>query len=326
MKVVHQVAYAAPADAVQCVEVDELGPATGDQVTVEMEAFPINPADVLALTGDYAARPPLPVIPGAEGVGKVVEAGPGVASLKVGDRVIPLDRGNWVQRKQVNEENVVRIDAAADVLQLAMLKVNPATAHLMLSRYVDLQPGDYVIQNAANSGVGTCVIALAKRLGVRTINVVRRPELRASIEARGADLVLVDGDELASEVREAVGDAPVRLAIDAVAGSSCMRLSKCLSEEGVVVNYGLLSGEPCMINASETVFRSISLQGFWLAKMLMQMPRDQKEALYAELAPLVSDGTLNVPVERTYRIDEIDRAVSHAARSARDGKVLVTPN
>lgn len=326
MKVVQQVAYTNPRDAVICADVDDLAEPQGEQVVLEMEAFPINPADVLTLTGSYAARPPLPTLLGAEGVGRVIAVGPDVSGIEVGDRVMPLDRDNWVQRKLVPASQAVKVDPDGDPLQLAMLKVNPATSYLMLNRYVDLQPGDYVVQNAANSAVGLGVIALAKRKGIRTINVVRRESLKSELESRGADLVVVEGEDLSERVRAAVGDAPVRLALDAVAGTSCLHLSQCLSDEGIVVNYGLLSGQPCAINASETVFRSISLQGFWLAKMLRNMGEPERTSLYAELTPLLADGTLSPPIEATYGIEQIKDAVEHAARAQRGGKILVTPN
>jgi NADPH:quinone reductase-like Zn-dependent oxidoreductase len=127
-------------------------------------------------------------------------------------------------------------------------------------------------------------------------------------------------------VRAEVGDAPIRLAIDAVAGASCMRLAACLSNGGTVVNYGLLSGDPCMIDPQDTIFRGIALGGFWLAPHLQAAPRDDLESLYAELAALVLDGALSTPVEATYPIEDIQTAVAHAARSGRQGKVLVTPN
>lgn len=73
-----------------------------------------------------------------------------------------------------------------------MMGINPPTAVLLLREYVDLQPGDWVAQNAANSGVGRLVIAIAKTRGLRTINFVRRAELVAELKAAGGDIVVVD--------------------------------------------------------------------------------------------------------------------------------------
>jgi NADPH:quinone reductase-like Zn-dependent oxidoreductase len=214
----------------------------------------------------------------------------------------------------------------ADPLQLAMLKINPPTAYLMLTRYRDLAAGDWVIQNAANSGVGSYLISLAKASGVRTVNVVRRTDLIASLEKQGADVVLVDGPDLAQRVRAVVGDGRMPLAVDAVAGDATGRLAECLSEGGVVVNYGLLSGMPCAVDAHQIVFRGITLTGFWLVKFLTTMPTEEKGSLYAELADRVASGELNVDVESVYAIEDIASALEHAARAKRGGKILVAPN
>jgi NADPH:quinone reductase-like Zn-dependent oxidoreductase len=195
----------------------------------------------------------------------------------------------------------------------------------MLRNYVSLQPGDWVIQDAANSGVGSNLIRLARADGIRTVNVVRREELAAPLQAMGADLVLVDGEDLAERAR-AAGAGPIRLAIDAIGGEAVMRLAACLAEGGTVVNYGMLSGKPRMLGSDQTVFRSITLTGFWLQKNLTSMPRAGLEALYADLAARVADGRLRVEVEASYPIEEIQAALAHAGREGRGGKILVTAN
>lgn len=326
MKIVQIAAFGEPQEVAACVEVPELGPPAEDEVLVEVEAFPINPVDLLTIEGRYATRPALPATPGSESVGRVLAAGPAVRDVAVGDRVINLGRSNWVQRLKVKAETVLKVPASADVLQLAMLKINPATAHSMLRNYVALKPGDWLIQDAANSGVGTCLIALAKAQGLKTVNVVRRAELAAPLEALGADVVVVDGDDLAERVAAATGGADIKLAIDAVAGAACQRLAECLGEGGTLVNYGMLSDQPCTIDPHQVVFRGITLTGFWLAKVLGATARAEVAALYDGLAGRVADGSLKVAVEATYPIEDIGRALAHAGREARGGKVLVTPN
>ena len=326
MKVVEFESFGAPHEVAACVDAPDPGPPADDEVVIEVEAFPINPVDLLTIAGRYATRPTLPAIPGAEGAGRVAEVGAGVSALSPGDRVMHLGRANWVQRLKAKAALVVKLPADADALQLAMLKVNPATACLMLRDTVTLSPGDWVIQNAANSGVGNHVIRLAGAQGVRTVNVVRRESLAAPLAAIGADVVVVDGDGLAERVRERAGGADIRLALDAVAGDACDRLAGCLAEGGTIVNYGLLSGRPCAVSPQHTVFRGITLTGFWLVKALGGMAPDEIAALYADLAARVASGALRVEVEATYAIEDIGAALAHAGREGRDGKILVTPN
>ncbi len=326
MKVVEFASFGAPHEVAACVDAPDPGPPADDEVVVEIEAFPINPVDLLTIEGRYAVKPPLPAIPGSEGAGRVAAVGAGVSGVRPGDRVMHMGRSNWVQRLKAKAALVVKLPEDADPLQLAMLKVNPATACLMLRDYVTLAAGDWLIQDAANSAVGNHVIRLAGAQGVRTVNVVRRESLEARLEAIGADVVVVDGDGLAERVRERTGGAEIRLAIDAVAGEACDRLAGCLAEGGTIVNYGLLSGRPCAVSPHHTVFRGITLTGFWLVKALGRMGQDEVGALYADLARRVAEGALRVEIEATYGIEDIKAALAHAGREGRDGKILVTPN
>jgi trans-2-enoyl-CoA reductase len=330
MKVVQIDAFGAAHEVARIVEFPEPKPPAGDEVLVEVEAFPINPVDLLTIAGTYAVRPPLPAVPGSEALGRVLAVGDGVTHVAAGDRVLMMSRGNWAQRKTIKSAEAIPIDVAiavdADPLQLAMLKINPPTAHLMLTRYRELAPGDWLIQNAANSSVGTSLISLAKARTIGTVNVVRRADLIEPMKEKGADVVLVDGPDLAQRVRAAIGDGAVPLAIDAVAGDATGRLAECLSEGGVIVNYGMLSALPCAVDPHQIVFRGITLTGFWLVKFLTAMSGEEIAALYGELGTRVASGELAVDVEAVYPMEKIGPALEHAARANRGGKILVTPN
>jgi len=318
-------AFGRPEDAVELVELEDPGEPGAEEVTVEAEFAPINPADVLNLEGKYGAKPPpLPMFPGGEGVGRVAKTGAAIRHVKPGDRVLLPGPGCWREKFKAAGRAVFALPEGVDPKQLAMLRVNPPTAHLMLHQFVAPKPGQWVIQNAANSGVGHCLIRLAKLAGVRTINVVRRDELVAPLRAFGGDVVVTDGPDLDARVRAEIGEAPLPLAIDAVAGSATQRLARCVSDGGTVVNYGVLSDEPCMVDGRETVFRDVRLHGFWLRKWFADTPPAQIAALYRELAERLRDGTLAVDVEAVYPIRRIKEAVAHAARGGRSGKILIS--
>lgn len=205
-----------------------------------------------------------------------------------------------------------------------MLRVNPPTAYLMLHDFVPVKAGNWVIQNAANSGVGHCLIRLARQEGLKTVNVVRRDELIAPLRAFGGDVVLTDGPDLDARVRVAIGDGALPLAIDAIGGSGTQRLARCVQEGGTVVNYGLLSGEACTVDGRETVFRNVALRGFWLRRWYMETPPEQIAAMIRKLAGKIADGTLAVEVEAIYPFRKIKEAVAHAARAGRSGKILMS--
>ena len=326
MKIARFSTFGRPEAVIDCVEAADPPAPKPDEVALEVLAFPINPADLLTIEGLYASRPPLPAIPGAECVARVRAAGDAVEDLREGDLVIPLDRENWLQRKVAKASRVIKAPAGVDPLQLAMLKVNPPTAWLMMTKYADLAPGEWLLQTAANSGVGHCLIQLAKAAGLRTVNVVRRAGLDEELTALGADVVLLDGPDLAQRITAATQGAKIRLAIDAVGGSQIVRFGDALADEAIVLNYGRLSGENPQLSGHQCVFKRLVLTGFWLVPWLQKLSRQEVEALYAGLARRMAEGTLRIPVEKTFPIEEIKEAVALANAYRRGGKVLVTPN
>lgn len=318
--------FGAPEKVIELFDEPDPGEPGPGEVVIDTEFVPINPADLLNLQGLYgASRPKLPMTPGAEGVGRIVKVGEGVKHVKAGDRTLLPGPGCWRARVKAPAKVVFALPAGGDPQQLSMLRVNPPTADLMLNTFVPPQAGHWVMQNAANSGVGHCLIRLAKRAGVKTVNVVRREELMAPLKAFGADVVLVDGPDLAARVRAAIGSAGVLpLAIDAVGGEGTLRLAQSVDDGGTVVNYGLLSGEACRVDARETVFRDITLRGFWLRNWFMKTAPADIGARYQALAALVADGTLAVEVEAVYPAAEFAKALAHAGKAGRSGKVLVS--
>jgi NADPH:quinone reductase-like Zn-dependent oxidoreductase len=289
-------------------------------------AFPINPADLSMCRGNYRLRPPLPATPGAECVGRVAAVGIGVGGIKPGDIVINLQRENWTQRRRIEAKDAIPLPAGLDLVQAAMLRINPATALLLLEDHVALKPGEWVIQNVANSAVGRLVIPLARARGLRTVNVVRRASLFRALTALGADVCVVDGPELAASVKAQTGGASIRLGLDAVSGPATGRISACLGEGGVVCNYGSMSGEEPVMPRSGLGNLGQSLVGFVLGRGLAKRSLAEIRALYADLAEQVLKGVLSAPVEQVYPIEEIRTALVHAQRGERSGKILVAPN
>ncbi|HMH54476.1 MAG TPA: zinc-dependent alcohol dehydrogenase family protein [Candidatus Acidoferrum sp.] len=318
--------YGPPEDGVRCADVPDVGAPGAGEVVFEVLAFPINPADVSMCRGSYRLRPTLPATPGAECLGRVTAVGADVVHAKVGDLVVNLQRENWAQKRRVKADDVIPVPAGVDVLQGAMLRINPATALLLLSDIVDLKPGDWVIQNVANSAVGRLVIALAKGRGIKTMNVVRRESLFAELTALGADACVVDGPELAEMVKEKTVGAPIRLGLDAVSGRATARLSGCVGEGGAICNYGSMSGEDPVMSRASLVGNGQKLVGFILGRALATRTPAQVRAIYSDLGAQVAKGMLSAPVEKVYPIEEIKAALTHAQRGERTGKILVAPN
>ncbi|MEQ1692006.1 MAG: zinc-dependent alcohol dehydrogenase family protein [Gemmatimonas sp.] len=313
-----------PQDVIQCVEFT-LPPLAAGEALIEVLAAPINPSDVLTLTGEYGMLPPLPAVGGNEGVGRVSAIGENGA-LRIGQRVVlPVGSGTWTSHLVARADALIPLPDAGDVVQLSMLSVNPATASLLLSEFVTLDQGEWVIQNTANSAVGRYLIQLAKRRGVKTVSVVRRADAIESLQSLGGDVVLVDGPDLAKRVAEATGKAKIRLGIDATGGAATDRIARSLAIGGTVVNYGAMSGEACKIAPGSFVFRDITLRGFWLAFWFRNSTRARQQALYGELVQLIAQGALSTAVHATYPLTQIKEAVAAAAASGRDGKIVMVP-
>jgi NADPH:quinone reductase-like Zn-dependent oxidoreductase len=224
----------------------------------------------------------------------------------------------------INGGDAVPVDPKADPLQLSMLGINPLTADLLLRRFTDLAPGAWVGQTGANSAVGRYVIALAKQAGLRTLNLVRRPEVAADLVAQGADAVVVSGPDLAGQLAAALGTDRLSLLLDAVGGDAVTELAHSLVFGGTIVSYGGMSGAPVVVSTADLIFRDVSVRGFWLKHWLDATPRAQIAEHYGRLAALVADGALRAPIDATYRLDQYREAVAHAARAGRAGKVLFT--
>ena len=301
-----------PEEHIQPVEFEKPELKAGEAL-VEVIASPINPSDVLTLTGEYGMLPSLPAVGGNEGVGRVAELGPDAKGPEVGQTVLlPVGIGTWATHVVADARKLVPLPNEADPKQLAMMTINPPTALLMLTEFVDLQEGDWVIQNAANS--------------VKTVNVVRRESAIETVKAEGGDVVLVDGPDLHKRVREATGKGSVRLAIDAVGGASTDHIADCLAEGGTLVNYGMMSGEPCQVSPRNIVFRGVTVKGFWLAKWFENASQEDQMKVFGQLTRLIATGKLQARIAAEYDVSEIREAVKAAASGERDGKVLVVPS
>src|SRR6266699_1915874 len=318
MRAIQLTAYGNPVEGLKYVDIpgpDDPGP---NQVLIGVEFCPINPSDLLLAKGMYALRPALPTVIGNEGVGRVLNVGPGVRNVKVGDRVLaPLSSFTWRERMVASANGLFALPLDADPQQLAMLAINPPTAALLLSEYVDLKPGEWVVQNAANSGVGRWVIAFAKTRGLKTVNIVRRPELVAELEAIGGDVVVVDSPDVSDRIKTAVGQAEPRLGLDGVSGPATGVLAATLSPRGTPVSFAAMSEGPMSINPLDFIFKPLTMRGFWLGHPEIAA---KIAPAVARAAEMIASGLVQVPVAGTYPLSAIKEAVAHAQRG---GKILL---
>ena len=317
-----------PHEVIELVD-DDAGVPLPNEVLIEIEATAVMLNDLYCIRGKKGFDRPLPFVPGNQGVGRIVAVGPGVGEFRVGDRVyLPSNGGTWRHVMRAPVDALFKAPRNCDPVPLATLTGNLLTAYFMLEDVVALDPGEWVLQNAANSNCGEYVIRLAKRRGLRSVNVVRRSNLASELTAMGADAVVVDGPQLAERVQKATGGASIRLALDALAGEATARLARCLAPGGTIANYGLVTDSQCVVDVTTLMFSDIRLIGYYKSRSLEMRSGVECLAIHEEVGALVAEGILPMKVAGTYPLESISAALLHAAQTGegREGKVILTPN
>ncbi len=288
-----------------------------------MRAAPINPADLNQIEGKYPIRPEFPATPGFEGAGVVIDLGAKVTNVATGALVIlPHNVGTWRDAVAVKADELVVVPAGIEPVHAAMLKINPMTAWRLLHDYVQLQKGDWLIQNAANSAAGRAVIQIAHELGYKTINVVQRAELTEELRTQGGDIVVVDGENLRDEVKTATSGAQIRLGLNAVGGDSALRLANCLAPGSTMVTYGAMSLQPLKIPNGLLIFKDLRFRGIWINKWYDNATKEERMEAFEPLFGMAKRGLLKTKVEKAYPLSEAKAAVTHAVQGKRSGKII----
>ena len=302
-------------------ELPELEPG---EVLIKLLASPINPSDIGAILGKYGSLKELPATAGLDGIGEIVEVGSSVSNVSVGQWVrIPESNGVWQNYTIAPADQLRALPQGMDAHSASMASVNPPTAIRLLEDYSDLQPGDWVIQNGANSNVGVAVIQYAKKLSLRTINVVRREELRQPLLDLGADVVVTEDEDYHKQIESLIGGPKPKLALNSIGGESALKLLNSLCNGGTHVTFGAMTFEPIRFPTRQLIFQDIKICGFWLTQWRKDNPTEVDRALDDQVYSLIGDGTFKFPVAATYPLAEFPKAFEHV-REPRFGKVLLT--
>ncbi|KAM4581504.1 enoyl-[acyl-carrier-protein] reductase, mitochondrial [Odontesthes bonariensis] len=323
--------YGDPSRVVQLGKVD-LPPVGAKDVLVKMLAAPVNPSDINMIQGTYAILPDVPAVGGNEGVAQVIEVGSHVKSLKTGDWVIPRDAGlgTWRTEAVFAEDDVISLPNDIPLLSAATLGVNPCTAFRMLSDFEALKPGDSVIQNAANSGVGQAVIQIAAARGINTINVIRdRPEftqLSDRLKAMGATYVIREEDLRRPEMKEMFKTcSKPKLALNGVGGKSATELLRHLQFGGSLVTYGGMSKQPVTVPVSALIFKDVKVKGFWVTQWKRVHSHDGKlfRGMLDELCSLIQQGKLTAPACTEVGLQDYHKALDAAMQPFTSSKQVL---
>ena len=296
------------------------------EVRVKTVLASIHNHDLLTIRGKYGFKPEMPAIAGSEAVGVVDAVGSEVKNLKVGQRVAAASvQATWAEYFVADEDMVFAIPESLDDEMAAQLIAMPLSA-LMLLEFLEVESGQWIIHNAANGAVGKSLAMLAAARGVNTINVVRSSDAIKELEAIGAENnVSTDNEDWKEQVKAILGEDKISAAVDSVGGENGGELLSLLGHGGTFAVFGAMSGKPMVLNPTHMIFKQATMKGFWGSKLSQEMSVENKQRLINELIERAVEGKLKLPVEATFDLADITKAVDGKLQSGKNGKVLLKP-
>ncbi|ALE73938.1 alcohol dehydrogenase [Pseudonocardia sp. EC080610-09] len=308
-------------------------------VVVRVEATGLCASDRFAWAG-HDDDVELPIVPGHELVGRIVETGSAVTRFRAGDRVTTpfvcgcgtcahcaagqtqvcpdqeqpgfTHPGSFAELVQLHhaDHNLVRVPDDVDAAGAALLGCRVATAYRALVDRGGIRPGDRVLVLGAG-GVGLSAVLIAGALGAGAVVADPAPAARARAEALGA-VATVDPSAGPDAVRDAVGDGGAVLAVEAAGRAESLALGvRALRRQGTLVQVGLLAAEP-VVPVPEMIAKELTLRG----------SHGMAAAGYPRLMELVADGRLDPSRLVTSRIT-LDEAPAALAARPEPGEVVV---
>lgn len=260
-----------------------------------------------------------PAVPGNECVAEVLEVGSSVKSLKAGDKIIPFSTGlgTWRSHAIYKEEEVMKMPGDIPLPEASTISVNPCTAYRMLKDFVDLKPGDTVIQNGANSACGQNVIQICKALNVNVVGVIRdRPDIASLVEylkSLGANEVLTEEQCRSTKIFKSNELRKPKLALNCVGGKNALEMSKHLDHEGVMVTYGGMSREPVFAPTSSLIFKNLQFRGFWMTRWKEQKGKtEEAKRMFDDIFQMIQCGVLKAPNHQLVPFENYQNAVENA--------------
>lgn len=325
MRAVTHPVFGEPADVLETTELPDPTPGAGE-VRVRLLASPIHNHDLWTIRGTYGFKPELPARSGTEAVGVVEELGEGVENLQVGQRVATGGTfGVWAEQFIARAATLIPVPEGLPDDQAAQLVSMPFSA-ISLIDFLDVKPGDWIVQNAANGAVGRMVAQMGRARGLNILGLVRRSAAVTELAEQGIDrVVAVDTDDWRDKVAEITGGAPIIAGVDSVGGESSGHVLSLLGENATLVVFGAMDAPVMQLASGPVIFRHITIKGFWGSKVSTEMDAAKRGRLFGELAQHLSSGVLTLPVSATFPLDQAREAARASLTAGRVGKVLLRP-
>ncbi|WP_062076569.1 zinc-binding dehydrogenase [Demequina globuliformis] len=325
MRALVQQQFGDPTKVLKVEEVATPNPGPG-QARVRMILSPIHNHDLWTVSGNYGFKPEMPAGAGTEAVGIVEELGEDVDGLEIGQRVVSAGTfGVWAEEFVADAASLIPIAEAVPDQVAAQLVSMPFSAIALLDS-LNLDEGDWLIQNAANGAVGRLVAQLAKARGIHVVGLVRSPERVDELAAQGIeDVVATDQDGWKDRVAEITDGAPLKVGVESVGGTAAGDVLSLLAENGTLVVFGAMASPSIQLASGDVIFKQATVKGFWGSKVSATISAEDRSRLMQELFARLTDGTITLPVEAVYPLDQIADAARANYVPGRAGKVLLKP-
>lgn len=324
----YKAAILAEANVPLTVEERKIAKLKKGEVWIKMQAAPINPSDLVMLTGEYPHKKTYPYAPGLEGSGLVVASGGGfMANYMLGKRVACSSSekgdGTWAEYMKVYASNCIPLNSALDFEQGASALVNPSTALALLER---VEQGEHksFINTAAGGALGKMIIKLAKHKNLLCISIVHREAQVQELKALGADVVLNSSDEdFEEQLKQVYAKHNTQIILDAVGGEFCNTLIEPAPDDTTLVSYGSLVKEALQVNPILIIRFGKKVEGFHLAKWFSEQSKLKLLKFTRQTQKLMAQGILDCSFSQKFPIEDVNEAIKNYSQNMTKGKNLL---
>lgn len=322
--------YEGKPESISIAEIPVPRPGPG-QVLVKVFASPINPSDLMFVQGLYGFKKPLPAIPGFEGSGTVVEAGPGMmARFLKGKRVTcavtdpKTSSGMWAEYVVTSAKLCVPLQKNVELEQAAAMLVNPFTAWALMD--IARRGGHRaVVQTAAASALGRMIVRLGQRFSLPVINVVRRAEQVQLLRGMGAEHIVNSSDpDFEQNLRELCHKLGAGIGFDAVAGEMSAIVLRAQPPGARLLVYGGLSLAEAQADPGSLIFEQKHMEGFWLTSWLMSKSMLGQFRLARQVQSLLNSD-LKTDFRAKVPLNDVAPALQQYGSNMTAGKILIVP-
>lgn len=298
------------------------------EILVEMIVAPINPSDLIPVTGAYAHRTPLPSLLGYEGVGIVRKVCDENDTHLIGKRVLPLrGEGTWQEFVITRSEYAIQVPDEINDRTASQCYINPITAWVLCTEVFSLKKGSYLLVNASNSSIGKSLVQLSKILDFKVISVIRDEKDRFPLEELGAFFIINSTNENVRDMVMALTNGiGVEGAVDSIGGEEGTMLAHCVQKDGIFRTIGLLSGEQVDWRLLQTTL-PISAELFHLRHWIDSVSIEAWQQAFASVFTYLKSGVWQLPEPASsYPLTEYKEALIMLHQANRKGKIMLQCN